>query len=144
MKAQKDMAEYSIPGYTGAPLDSTAKREFINMKSSAETIKSSLGALSKLVAGVGEGIPFTQKNDKAKQYVNDIQLQLKEIKKLGVLSNADSNRLDYYISNPGILKSDSRMQSEIKGVLALVEKAVSEQEKLLGISPKPLPGKEIK
>lgn len=145
MKAQQDATKYSIPGFEGAPLDPATKREFVNMQASADTIKSSLGELSSLAKGTGEGIPFTQKNDRAVQLVGDIQLQLKEIKKLGVLSGDDAKRLDYYISNPSIFKSDARMQNEIAGVEKLVNTAMQKQQRLLGISPKGVAGaREIK
>jgi hypothetical protein len=114
------------------------------MLASADTIRGSLSELSQVIKGTGEAIPFTQSNDRAKQLVNDVQLQLKEIKKLGVLSGADSVRLDSYISNPSIFKSDSRMQAEIKGVTDLVNKAIAAYEKRLGqykIMPRDFRGK---
>lgn len=122
----------------GNNLTGAQKTGFTNTLASAETIKGSLDELSSLVKGTGESIPFTEKNDAAVRLVGDIQLQLKEIKKLGVLSGDDSKRLDFYISNPSMFKSDERMEASIKGVRSLVDKAVKAQEKSLGMS-KPLP-----
>jgi hypothetical protein len=144
LKAQKEDQKGSVPGYEGAPLDPATKREFTGMLASADTIRGSLSELSQVIKGTGEAIPFTQSNYRAKQLVNDVQLQLKEIKKLGVLSGADSVRLDSYISNPSIFKSDSRMQAEIKGVTDLVNKAIAAYEKRLGqykIMPRDFRGK---
>lgn len=110
----------------------TAAKGLLDMEASADTVKSSLNDLSQLVKGTGEAIPFTEKNDRAKQLVNDIQLQLKEIKKLGVLSGSDDARLDNYLGDPSFFKTDSRMQGQIKGVMDLVNKALNAQRKALG------------
>jgi hypothetical protein len=110
----------------------TAAKGLSDMEASAETVNASLDDLSELVKGTGEAIPFTAKNDTAKQLVNDIQLQLKEIKKLGVLSGSDDKRLDNYLSDPSFFKSDARMESQIKGVKDLVAKALSAQRKAIG------------
>jgi len=110
----------------------TAAKGHADMEASAETVNASLDDLSELVKGTGEAIPFTAKNDTAKQLVNDIQLQLKEIKKLGVLSGSDDKRLDNYLSDPSFFKSDARMESQIKGVKDLVAKALSAQRKAIG------------
>jgi hypothetical protein len=131
-KAMQEAAKYSVPNYEGAPLDPASKKAFNDTLISADTLHSTLNELSDLVKGTGESIPYTQKNDRAIQLVGDVQLQLKELKKLGVLSGDDAKRLDYYISNPSLFKSDARMQENIKGVQDLVNKTVSAYETRFG------------
>ena len=139
-KQNKEIAKGSIPGYSGAPLDPTAKKELAAAVSSADTIKSSLSELKTLVKGTGESIPFTQANDRAKQLVNDVQLRLKDILNLGVLSESDAGRLEKYVSNPSLFTSDSRALAEIEGVLKLVSSSVDTRARSLGVSKNSVPG----
>ena len=139
-KQSKELAKGSVPGYVGAPLDPTAKKELSAAVASASTIKSSLNELKTLVKGTGESIPFTQANDRAKQLVNDVQLRLKDILNLGVLSESDAGRLEKYVSNPSLFTSDSRALAEIEGVLKLVGSSVDTKAKSLGVSKVGVPG----
>lgn len=132
MKAQQEAAKNSVPGYGGAPLDPASKKAFAASVAGAQTIRTSLSELKKIIGGTGESIPFTKANDRAKQLVNDVQLRLKDILNLGVLSESDDIRLRQYVSNPSLFTSDSRALAEIDGVLQLVEASVSAQAGSLG------------
>lgn len=129
---QKNFGQ-KIPGYENSIQDKTKKAKFEQSLSQKIALDSTLNDLEKLVAGTGEAIPFTEKNDRARQLVQDAQLQMKEVKKLGVLSGDDAKRLDDYISNPSLFKSDSRMMASIKGMKDLANKAISSQEIAYGL-----------
>ena len=124
-----------IPGYENTITDKTAKEKFSQTLAGKKTLDATLGDLEALVKGTGEAIPFTTKNVRAKQLVQDAQLQMKEIKKLGVLSGDDSKRLDDYISQPSLFKSDAIMIEQIKGMRDLANKALKAQEESYGLVP---------
>jgi hypothetical protein len=124
-----------IPGYENTITDKTAKDKFIQTVAGKKTLDATLGELETLVKGTGEAIPFTTKNVRAKQLVQDAQLQMKEIKKLGVLSGDDAKRLEDYISKPSLFKSDAIMLEQIKGMRDLANKALKAQETTYGLVP---------
>jgi hypothetical protein len=124
-----------IPGYTNTIPDKAKKTKFEETLAQKKTLDMTLNDLDTLVSGSGEAIPFTEKSDRANQLVQDAQLQMKEIKKLGVLSGDDAKRLDDYISKPSIFKSDARMKAQIAGMKDLANKALKAQEFSLGLKP---------
>ena len=124
-----------IPGYTNTITDKTKRAKFEETLAQKKTLDMTLTDLDTLVSGSGEAIPFTEKSDRARQLVQDAQLQMKEIKKLGVLSGDDAKRLDDYISNPSLFKSDARMKAQISGMKDLANKALKAQEFSLGLKP---------
>ena len=124
-----------LPGYQNTITDKTKRAKFEETLAQKKTLDFTLNDLDKLVSGAGEAIPFTEKSDRAKQLVQDAQLQMKEIKKLGVLSGDDAKRLDDYISAPSIFKSDARMKAQIEGMKDLANKALKAQEYSLGLKP---------
>lgn len=124
-----------IPGYENTITDKTAKEKFSQTLAGKKTLDATLGDLETLVKGTGEAIPFTAKNVRAKQLVQDAQLQMKEIKKLGVLSGDDAKRLEDYISKPSIFKSDALMLEQIRGMRDLANKALKAQETTYGLVP---------
>lgn len=126
-------AKDAIPGYVNTIEDKTDRAKFQQALSSKFTLDSTLKDLETIVKGSGESIPFTTKNVRAKQLVQDAQLQMKEIKKLGVLSGDDARRLDDYISAPSMFKSDALMIEQIKGMKDLANKAITGMEKAYGI-----------
>lgn len=68
------------------------------------------------------------------QLSQDIQLSLKEIKKLGVLSGDDSKRLDDYIQNPtDFFSSDKNSLTRIQGAKDLITKAMKYKAESLGM-----------
>lgn len=123
----------TVPGYVNTIQDKTERAKFQQALSGKYTLDATLGELETLVKGTGEAIPFSTKNIKAKQLVQDAQLQMKEIKKLGVLSGDDSKRLDDYISAPSLFKSDALMIEQIKGMRDLANKAIGGMEKAYGL-----------
>lgn len=124
-----------IPGYENTITDKTAKDKFIQTVAGKKTLDATLNELETLVKGTGEAIPFTRKNVRAQQLVQDAQLQMKEIKKLGVLSGDDAKRLEDYISKPSIFKSDAIMLEQVKGMKDLANKALKAQETTYGLVP---------
>jgi len=124
-----------IPGYQNTIADKAKRNKFEETLAQKKTLDFTLNDLDKLVSGSGEAIPFTEKSDRANQLVQDAQLQMKEIKKLGVLSGDDAKRLDDYISAPSIFKSDARMKAQIAGMKDLANKALKAQEYSLGLKP---------
>lgn len=124
-----------IPGYENTITDKTAKEKFSQTLAGKKTLDATLNELETLVKGTGEAIPFTRKNVRAKQLVQDAQLQMKEIKKLGVLSGDDAKRLEDYISKPSIFKSDAIMLEQVKGMKDLANKALKAQETTYGLVP---------
>jgi hypothetical protein len=124
-----------IPGYENTITDKTAKEKFSQTLAGKKTLDATLADLETLVKGTGEAIPFTTKNVRAKQLVQDAQLQMKEIKKLGVLSGDDAKRLEDYISKPSLFKSDAIMLEQIKGMRDLANKALKAQETTYGLVP---------
>ncbi len=122
-----------IPGYENTITDKTAREKFSQALAGKKTLDATLNELETLVKGTGEAIPFTRKNVRARQLVQDAQLQMKEIKNLGVLSGDDAKRLDDYISQPSIFKSDAVMLEQIKGMKDLAKKALKAQETTYGL-----------
>ena len=135
MKLAVEQQANKIPGYENTIADKSKRSKFEESLAQKKTLDMTLNDLDSLVSGSGEAIPFTEKSDRASQLVQDAQLQMKEIKKLGVLSGDDAKRLDDYISNPSLFKSDARMKAQIKGMKDLANKAIKAQESVLGLKP---------
>lgn len=135
MKLAAAQQANKLPGYENTIQDKAKRSKFEETLAQKKSLDFTLNDLDQLVSGTGEAVPFTEKSDRAKQLVQDAQLQMKEIKKLGVLSGDDAKRLDDYISAPSIFKSDARMKAQISGMKDLANKALKAQEYSLGLKP---------
>lgn len=138
-KILKDQAKDSrgliVNGFSGqAPSDVDA-RSLRDMSAMSNTTLDSLNQLETITK-----TPFKSMDrelrSRGAQLSQDIQLSLKEIKKLGVLSGDDAKRLDDYISNPtSLFSSDKTVLTQIKGAKDLINKAISYKAQSLGMSP---------
>lgn len=124
-----------VPGFQGqAPSEKDAS-DLRSMNAMGMTTMDSLNQLEKITKTPFKSLD-RELRTRGAQLAQDIQLSLKEIKKLGVLSGDDAKRLDDYIQDPtGLFTSDTKSMTLINGARDLVQKAVNLRAKSLGMTP---------
>lgn len=131
----KETRGLEVAGFTGkAPSETDARA----MRSMSATSKGTLGSLKELEEITKT--PFKSLSPtlrtRGAQLSQDIQLSLKEIKELGVLSGDDSKRLDDYITNPtDFFSNDTQSLTRIKGARELISRAMTLKAESLGLKP---------
>lgn len=132
--AQKDTRGLQVAGFQGqAPSEKDAS-DLRSMNATAMTTLDSLKELEKITKTPGKSLD-RELRSRGAQLSQDIQLSLKEIKKLGVLSGDDAKRLDDYIQDPtSFFSSDKKSMTLINGAKDLIQKSVNMRAKSLGMA----------
>lgn len=132
-KAQKNEQKGAISGYEGYISDPTEARKMREAVEARNQINGALGELEKITKTAGRSLSPSLRAQ-GDQKVQLIQLKLKELLGLGVLSEADDARLREIIDNPTnlfSLQSTSLVQQ--KGLREFTNNAVEQKAKGLGL-----------
>lgn len=133
--AAKDSRGLSVAGFQGQAPSQKDASDLASMNATAMTTMDSLNQLEKITKTPGKSLD-RELRSRGAQLAQDIQLSLKEIKKLGVLSGDDARRLDDYIQDPtSFFSSDKKSMTLINGARDLIQKSVNMRAKSLGLTP---------
>lgn len=135
LKKGAQSSEGLVPGFEGYVADKTEARQMRTAVAQQRTALSAIAELEKITNTSGKSFN-PEMRARANQLTQDLQLGLKEIKALGVLSGDDAKRLDDYISSPAqFFKLDATSLAQLKGLKSLINNAVLTKAATLGLKP---------